>query len=441
MGDPGSGADPWETLRTLAAGAEIGLTKKDGTHVRGTLVPSHELSGERVVQIKLASGYNVGVRVAIDDRVEVFNNPPTPPAAHPGEERSRAQEASAPPDAVALLTTGGTIASRVDYRTGGVRPVKDESEILRFYPDLARDGPVRVIPVFDRLSEEIVPADWLELADRVAESFREGARGVVVAHGTDTLAHTASALSFALPRLPGPVVVVGAQRSPDRPSSDGHSNLLAAAQVARFSDLGEVVVVMHEGLSDDSFAIHRATRVRKMHSSRRDAFQSRGSPPLGTVTGGQVRLTSPVRGRQPGSVAVDRRIDLNGGLLWVYPGLTPDRALRFVEGLRGVVLAGTGLGHVSTAHLPWIRRAVADGKFVGMTTQCLAGSSDPYVYSTGRELLRSGVTYLGDLLPETGYVKLLFALGRSTTPDGVAREMRADWAGETEPRRMVENAP
>ncbi|MCI4349070.1 MAG: Glu-tRNA(Gln) amidotransferase subunit GatD [Thermoplasmata archaeon] len=409
----------------------IEIRTPDGRAWTGTLVPSHEFSGDRIVQLKLASGYNIGVRLGRQDTVRVLDprrdaSPPSTPLP---------LRATPPPDGwVALLTTGGTIASRVDYRTGAVRPVRDEREILGFYPDLERDGPVRVIPVTDRLSEEIGPADWLAIADKIVAVFREGAVGVVVAHGTDTLAFTAAALAFLLEDLPGPVVAVGAQRSPDRPSSDGFTNLAEAVRLARHANLAEVVVLMHEGMSDNRFSIHRATRVRKMHSSERGAFRTRNGPPLGTIIDGAITLGTDVRPRAPGAARVPTRLDGKGELLWFHPGLEPERARRQAEGLRGLVIAGTGLGHISLAHLPWIREAIEHGVVVVMTTQCLEGNADPYVYATGRELLKAGVVYAGDLLPETAFVKLLWALGRAEDPKEVGRLMLADRAGEFEPR-------
>ena len=431
--------DPWETIRRLPLGQRIELTGADGRHWRGTLVPSHELSGPRIAQIKLENGYNVGVLVGPTDVLTVLPEE-APNAEANGGRTGPSTDAIAPgeTDWVALLSTGGTIASRVDYRTGGVRPVQDKAGILAFYPDLERDGPVRIVPVFDRLSEDIAPDDWLVLADHVANAFREGARGVVVAHGTDTLAFTAAALSFLLEDLPGPVIVVGAQRSPDRPSSDGFTNLTTAVRIAREAEIGEVAVVMHDGLSDDKFAIHRGTRVRKMHSSRRDAFESRNVRPIGVVEGEALRWTSAIRPPAQGPARFDRRLGRDGGLLWFYPGISPEQADQFVRPLKGVVLAGTGLGHVSSVHLPWIRAAIQRGVAVVMTTQCLAGAVDPYVYATGRELLRAGVIYAEDMLPETAYVKLLWALGRSEDPPEVARLLLAERAGEFSPRREAE---
>lgn len=419
-------------------GRPVVVTRADGTVWRGTLVPSHEFSGERIVQLKLESGYNIGVRIEPGDTVETLPLDPPPVDANGVPDR-RGPDGSGP--WIALLTTGGTIASRIDYRTGGVRPVRSESEILSFYPDLERDGPVRVIPVLDRLSEEIVPDDWMTLADRIVETFSQGAQGVVVAHGTDTLAYSAAALAFLLEDLPGPVVVVGAQRSPDRPSSDGFSNLAQAARLARHPDLGEVVVLMHEGLSDDRFAIHRATHVRKMHSSRRDAFRSRNGGPIATVDGDVVTVHRPFRPRGTGPAKVPSRIDPNGAILWMHPGLAPERAEAFARGLRGLVIAGTGLGHASLVHRGWIERAIGSGTVVVMTTQCLEGNVDPFVYATGRELLRAGVLYADDLLPETAHAKLLWALGRARDPSEVRRLMLEDRAGEFERRHAVEPPP
>ena len=430
--------DPWDVLRALPMGQRIELTDGDRTW-SGTIVPRHELSGDRVLQLKLESGYNIGVRVPPGATFRLVGSGPSAPSSPTSAAPPRGAGAAGP--WVALLTTGGTIASRVDYETGGVRPVKDEGEILSFFPELEATGPVRVVPVFDRLSEDLTPEDWIEIANRVVAQFAEGATGVVIAHGTDTLGFTAAALSFLLADLPGPVVLVGAQRSPDRPSSDGASNLKAAVEVAREPAIGEVVVVMHAGPSDDRFAIHRGTQVRKMHSSERDAFQSRNGPPIGEVANGTVRFASPPRPRRSGPARVDGPLDLRAGLLWFYPGLLPSRAESFAHGMRGIVLAGTGLGHVASAHLSWIRSATQRGVVVAMTTQCLAGNADPYVYATGRELLRAGVLYLGDLLPETAYAKMLWALGHASEPKRAAELLLEDRVGEFHARHLPRGPP
>jgi len=435
-----SGGDgAWDALRSLRMGQRVDLVDRAGSRWSGTVIPPHDLSGERTLTLKLESGYNVGIRIDPGTTIESIGPPPplranAPHAPPPGG-------SSGPAGWVALLTTGGTIASRVDYETGGVRPVQGEREILDFYPELERGGPVRVVPVFDRMSEDLVPPDWLTIAEKAAAAFAAGAVGVVVAHGTDTLGYTSAALSFLLADLPGPVVVVGAQRSPDRPSSDGPSNLAAAVAVARDRRIGEVVAVMHEDLSDTRFAIHRGTWVRKMHSTRRDAFESRNGPELGFVEGGSVELTEPVRPPAKGPARVDGPIDARAGLLWSHPGLTVEAARASSAGVRGLVIAGTGLGHVAAHLLPWIRSETERGVVVAMTTQCLAGGADPYVYATGRALQKAGVLYLDDLLPETAFAKLVWALGHESTPDGVRRRLSDDRAGEFVRRHLPGGAP
>jgi glutamyl-tRNA(Gln) amidotransferase subunit D len=336
------------------------------------------------------------------------------------------------------LTTGGTIASRVDYQTGGVKPVSDEKEILASFPALDAEGPVHVVPVFERFSEDIVPQDWVALAQKVGQCFREGARGIVIAHGTDTMGYTAAALSFLVRNPPGPVVLVGAQRSPDRPSSDGFSNLPGAIHLARAGGLAEVVVVMHAGPSDDRLAIHRGTRVRKMHSSRRDAFESRNAPPIGFIEGKRIELGPDVRRPTGAPLEIGDRLDDRAVLVTYYPGMSPLRLRRFLRSERGLVIAGTGLGHVSRVHVRGLRRLVEKGIVVAMTTQCLDGGTDPYVYATGRELLRAGVVFLDDLLPETAYAKMLWALGNSDDPVRVRALLHEDQVGEFVKRRRLE---
>lgn len=434
MDEPQRG-DPWVALRSLAMGQRVEITDGKGQVWTGTVVPRHELSGERILPLKLESGYNVGVRIEPGFSFRLLE-----PTRTRSPLESTSPASTRPPDGspfVALLTTGGTIASRVDYETGGVKPVKDEREILEFFPELESAGRVRVIPVFDRLSEDLTPEDWQTLAGKVVDAFREGARGVVIAHGTDILGITAAGLSFLLADLPGPVVLVGAQRSPDRPSSDGASNLRAAVEVARDRRLGEVVVVMHAGLSDTRFAIHRGTWVRKMHSSRRDAFESRNGPVLGYVEDGEVRFERTPRPPVAGPPRVEGPLDNRAGLLWFYPGLSPERAAAFARDLRGIVIAGTGLGHVASSHVEWIRAAVARGVVVAMTTQCLAGNADSFVYSTGRLLRQAGVVYLEDLLPETAYAKMVWALGQSSDAKTVTSLLLTDRVGEFVRRHLA----
>ena len=237
----------------------VGPTELTGTYIT-------DRAGMRVV--KLDSGYNIGVdpsRVGFLERVPATPAPAVEAAQDPGLPE------------LAIVSTGGTIASRIDYRTGAVTSQFTAADILRAIPGLAEIARYRTQVLATILSENMTPALWQELARAVHGAIEDGAAGVIVTHGTDTMSYSAAALAFML-STPVPVVLVGSQRSADRPSSDNVMNGVCAASAA-ISDLGEVAVVMHEGPSDDWCAIHRATRVRKLHTSRRDAFASVGSPP------------------------------------------------------------------------------------------------------------------------------------------------------------------
>lgn len=433
-------------------GDEIEVRTSDGRVTTGRLMESHAFSAPHVVTLKMKSGYNVGV--GVDERAEarVLSR-----AERPRVAKSLPPAAGKP--AVAILGTGGTIASFVDYRTGAVHPASTPEELALAVPELFQVADLRTRIVFRMFSEDLQPEHWVALAHAVKEEFDRGARGVVVTHGTDTLSYTSAALSFFLSDLPGPVVIVGAQRSSDRPSSDAATNLLAAVTVAATTDIGEPVVVMHGSSSDSHCLVHRGTRVRKMHSSRRDAFQSVNAEPLGRVefelgsSEARVVLAGKHRKASEGPARVDDKLDEEVSLIQTYPGLWPDHLEKVV--LRGVVLSGTGLGHVARRNLDIIRAITsgrhADGKprlrydgreagpaFVVMSTQCLAGRVNMNVYSTGRDLLQSGVISAEDMLPETAYIKLMWVLGHTRDEKKVRELMETDLVGELGDRTPIE---
>jgi glutamyl-tRNA(Gln) amidotransferase subunit D len=248
---------------------------------------------------------------------------------------------------------------------------------------------------------------------------------------------TAAALSFMLRNLTGPVVCVGSQRSSDRPSSDATMNLLAATRLCVDSDLGEVVVVMHGEPSDSYCLVHRGTKVRKMHSSRRDAFRSVNIPPIGRVEGPELNLSGPFLKRSSGPVEVRDKIDGRASLLYFYPGFEEEHFDLIAEHVKGVVIAGTGLGHVSEPIIRSIKKAVDRGVHVVATTQCLSGSVNLNVYSTGRDMISAGALPVGDMLPETAYVKLMWAMGQASDHEGVRKLMLTNVAGEMTDRRTV----
>ncbi len=330
---------------------------------------------------------------------------------------------------LAILSTGGTIASRIDYRTGAVTSQFDADDILRAIPRLGEIAQFRAHQIASILSENMTPSLWIDLARSIYAEIRNGAKGVIVTHGTDTMSFTASAVSFML-ETPVPVIFVGSQRSADRPSSDNVMNALCSASAA-LSDLGEVAVVMHASTNDDRCAVHRATKVRKMHTSRRDAFASIGMLPLGYVDypSLEVSLGDDAVRRGGIEVALHDTIEEKVGLVTFYPGMPADVLSRF-EGCRGLVLAGTGLGHVSTACIGALRDLIEGGCHVVMTSQCLHGRVCDRVYDTGRDLLALGVIEGEDMLPEVALVKLMWVLGQHDDAGEVRRLMRTNLRGE-----------
>src|SRR3989441_819326 len=262
--------------RSKATQGDVVVVQAKGERYEGTLMPHHGFSGEDILTLKLPNGYNIGIAVGDIESVEVAAKPPATRA----ERHLPAPTKDKP--TVAVLGTGGTIASYVDYRTGAVHPAVTAEELVFSVPELLEVCNVRARVIYSIYSENLKPENWQRLAREAAKELESGAAGVVIPHGTDTLHFTTAALSFMLRNLTAPVVVVGAQRSSDRPSSDAATNLLGAARVAT-ADLGEVVAVMHGETSDSFGTIHRGTKVRKMHSSRRDAFRSLNATPLGRV--------------------------------------------------------------------------------------------------------------------------------------------------------------
>lgn len=370
--------------------------------------------------VKLDSGYNIGVP---PESCTLAGHP----VPVPSQQHEVFQDNNLP--TLAIVSTGGTIASRIDYRTGSVTSQFNASDILTAIPELAGIANYRTIPLATILSENMTPAIWQDLARAIYTDIKNGAKGVIVTHGTDTMAYSAAAISFMID-TPVPIVFVGSQRSADRPSSDNAMNAVCAAAAAT-SDIGEVVVVMHATTNDDTCAIHRGTRVRKMHSSRRDAFRSLGVAPVGEVEypSRKVTLTKEAVRRGTRTLALHDKLDPRCALVQFYPGMSPD-LLKVYEGYHGLVVAGTGLGHTSTALIPPLKRLIESGTLVVMTTQCMNGRVCDRVYDTGRDLLDAGIIEGGDMLPEVALTKLMWVLANEKDKLKAAVLMQDNLKGE-----------
>ncbi|TYT63266.1 Glu-tRNA(Gln) amidotransferase subunit GatD [Natrialba swarupiae] len=417
-------------------GDRVRVDRAERTY-EGVLLPS---STDDHLVVKLEGGYNVGVdRENADVEVlaeDVYEIDGTDSVGDSDEASEIAFDDDLP--TISLISTGGTIASTVDYRTGAVTAQFDAEDVLRAVPDLAGRANYRGRVVANILSENMEPPIWQDLAEAVHEEIEAGADGVVVMHGTDTMQYSASVLSFAL-ETPVPIVFTGSQRSADRPSSDNVMNAVCAVEAAK-SDCAEVLVCMHASESDDVCALHRGTRVRKNHTSRRDAFETVGAEPLGEIDYDalaedgteSIEFHREHRERGEADLAIDADLESDVELLKFTPGMDP-AFLDVVEGSAGLVLEGTGLGHVHTDLIPRIEDLIEGGTTVVMTSQCLEGRVCDRVYDTGRDLLDAGVIEAGDTLPGTAKVKLMWALANA---DDVEEAMGTSLVGEIQERSV-----
>ena len=389
----------------------------------GVLMPSHN----DIITLKLKNGYNIGVKIDESSKIRVIKKKQEKTGILRNIKQVKGRSV------ISLISTGGTIASYVDYRTGAVHPALTAEELAFSVPELTEKYNVKAIILFSILSEDMKVEYWRKLAKETAKELNNGADAVIIPHGTDTMAYTSAALSFMLKNLTGPVILVGSQRSSDRPSSDASMNLLSAAKLSE-TDLGEVVVVMHGESSDTYSLIHRGTRVRKMHTSRRDAFKTINGQPIGKIDE-NVTFFQDYKKRNDGKVVANDKIEEKVALIPFYPGLTPEFFDYIIKNNKGVVIAGTGLGHVSSDLIEIIRNAKIP---IVMSSQCLNGRVNMNVYSTGRDLLSAGVIPGEDMLPETAFVKLMYVLGQTKKIEEIREMMGTNMVGEIRSRSMVD---
>ena len=396
----------------------------NGVKYEGTLMPSQT---DRIV-LKLKNGYNIGIKKEsaslklLEKKEEKIS--------HTEIGRVEKNKKEKLPN-ISILSTGGTIASKIDYRTGAVTSQFSADDVLSAIPELEEIANYNCRMIYSILSENMRPSYWVELARAVHEEIKNGADGIIITHGTDTMMYTAAALSFMI-ETPVPIVLVGSQRSADRPSSDNAMNAICAAKVAT-SDIAEVCVVMHGSTSDEFCYIHRGTKVRKMHTSRRDAFQSINARPIGRVEypSGEIKMLSPFVKRGEKKLAINDKLESKCALIKYITGASNESLLfHSGSGYKGIVIEGTGLGHVSTEWIPLIKTVTDAGIPVVMTSQCINGRVCDRVYDTGRDILKAGAIESEDMLSEVALVKLMWVLGQTKDIEKVTAMMHTNIAGE-----------
>jgi glutamyl-tRNA(Gln) amidotransferase subunit D len=440
----GSGYSGLVLEKLNTANVKVGdtiMTICNGQKYIGILMPRAQIGTDpNHLVIKLDSGYNIGIHLKLDSKIQKISSPKK--LKHSTDKESPKEKDDLP--IVAILSTGGTIASRIDYKTGAVNPALTAQDLYDAVPELKDHANIRARVLMSLLSENITASDWTKIARAVALEIKNGADGVVIAHGTDTMGYTAAALSFALQNLPVPVALVGSQRSSDRPSSDAALNLIGATDLVSRADAAEVMVVMH-GKTDDAFLYaHRGTRVRKAHSSRRDAFQSINSSPLFKIDSSKIiELSAPILHRDTKrKLKLKPKFDDRVALMKIYPSMKPETIDTLREHqYRGIIIEGSGLGHAPDILDQAIQRAIDEDIIIGMTSQCIWGRVDMNVYRTGVKLLEMGVIACEDMLAETALVKLMWLLANIKNTEEIREKLAQSLLGEIEFRTELSEYP
>jgi len=390
-------------------------------HFEGTVLPRSENDDDFHIVLKIITGYNIGIDIGT---IKSMKETGYKKANYKIPEKEFPYTKGLPK--VKLLGTGGTIASRLDYRTGAVIPAFSPGELYGAVPELADICNLTTEKIFAVFSENMGPEQYKALAIAIGKEIENGIDGIIIGHGTDTLGHTAAALTFMVQNSPIPIVLVGSQRSSDRPSSDAALNLIHASYTAGHSDIAEVMVCMFGPTSDDYGFLHRGTRVRKMHSSYRSTFRTIGDVPLATVKRGEVTHIKKDYNprRKDKKVKILPYFEEKVTIIYYYPNMQPDIIDMLVEnGYKGIIIAGTGLGHVNKPLYDAIERASKKGVHIYMTVQTLWGFVHMFVYDTGRDLMDKGVIPAENMLPEIAYIKLGWALGQTSDPKKVKEIM------------------
>lgn len=421
----------------VSVGDTINVKTNDGEFT-GIIMPRYELADKNHIVIKLKSGYNIGINIANIQSVTKIIQKPDQNVSVETFKKEHLKEVEGLPK-IALVSTGGTIASKIDYRTGGVSSALSASELYASVPELEKYASIDTDIILNEYSENLKPEHWTMIANKIAEKVKSNIyRGIIVSHGTDTMHYTASALSFALQNLPIPVVIVGAQRSSDRPSSDAALNLISATIFVTKSEFSGVFVAMHANSSDETIACHVGTRVRKNHTSRRDAFESIDITPVAMIKGDKVEIHTEqseikLQKRNVDSSSFLVKPDFNSKviLLKYYPGFDPYLiTYAMLSGYKAIIVEGTGLGHISRECFPQIQKAVESGVMIFMTSQCIWGRIRMTVYDTGRDLLDMGVIPLSNITSETAMVKAMWVLANHKDIEFARKMMQENIANE-----------
>ena len=412
------------------------LTFNPGDYVRLRLA-KEEIDGQiiespdnNIILLKLKSGYNIGIpkeNILAGRALKKFKEE---------EKQIKIPESDKNLPSIGLIVTGGTIAAKLNPKKGGVSWLTDINEFKKFYPELFKKVNVKSIEVpFMTSSEAMTCEHWIKIAEAITPMLNDPEiKGVIVTHGTDFLAYTAAALSFFLKNIHKPVILTYSQRSIDRASSDANLNLQCAAMMA-LSDAAEVMIVGHASINDDFCHALRGAKVRKMHSSRRDAFKPINTIPIAKVWLDKIEFISNYKPRNENKIILDAEFTDKVALVKFYPGQTVDILDLYALKYKGIIIEAAGLGHLPVSEaghnwIPALKKHIKNGFVICAAAQTIYGRLDPLVYSNGRELIDAGVIFLEDMLAETALVKLGWVLGHFGWKKQVKEKMLENIAGE-----------
>ncbi|MFZ8908113.1 MAG: Glu-tRNA(Gln) amidotransferase subunit GatD [Nitrosopumilaceae archaeon] len=391
----------------------------------GIIMPRYEHSDDKHVVLKLNSGYNIGLELDKITKVEKISS-----SEKTVEPQPKIEENPSLPK-ILLLSTGGTIASKVDYRTGAVTPILTAEELNSSVPELSKMANIDTEVLFSEYSENIMPDHWLQIANKLVEFSKSNYSGIIIAHGTDTMHYTSSFLSFALAGFPIPIVLVGSQRSSDRASSDAALNLIGATRFLVEGKSNGVYVVMHHDESDETISCHLGTRVRKNHTSKRSAFETIGGSPAFVITGDKIQKNVESNYFKESEFTPKVNLDTKVALVKYYPGYSAELLEKIIDmGYRAIIFEGTGLGHIGKVLYESVKKAHEKGVFLGMTSQCIDGRVGMTVYESGRDLLDLGIVPLENMIPEVALVKAMWVLGNSNDKEEIKNLMLENIASE-----------
>lgn len=397
------------------AGDTIVVTTNGGKEIEGVVMPSKETGA---LILKLSSGYNVGIdqqniqAISITKKIAQKEKKPGAPFS-PNKKLPT----------LSILHTGGTIASKVDYRTGAVVSQFSPEDLVALFPELKEIANTRSELIAQMWTDDFRFTHFGIIAKKIEEHVKSGSEGVIIGMGTDNLAVAAAALAFIVEKTPVPIILVAAQRSSDRGSSDAAMNLICAAEFAATADFGGVAICMHDSSDDNKCAILPACKTSKLHSSRRDAFKAVNADPIAMVNYADRAVTFMQKdySRRAGSLVLKPTMEEKVGILKIHINMFPEQ-FEFFKGYKGLIIEGTGMGHtpgqvpnpeceIHRKIYPAIKKLIDSGCMVVMTTQCIFGGVNMNVYDKGRDLLELGIIPGKDMLANTALVKVSWLLG------------------------------